>query len=600
MGKIENDKYQDREEKDSQVRNIINRLNADRPALEKSREVITRSDGSKVVRVTKKRKVVMTNEEKSSRSRRGVVYSILAAVCVLTCLVGLFTYKVSLMSGEAYFSEASQKLQQAYGAKSVRLVGARLDGFTLCVDNVLVEFGEDSPLELVEMSGVSGSLATSSFFTGVLKSDELKIERVAVTLRDGVQQLLIPAWQGEELWKFARVCCDDFSIYAASGSNYPYALEHANAYMYFPGKSKDSRILILKGGRLQLRGWKPMDLMEGRLVISPLALENIRLETTTDITREKDAVPASRMLITGRLAQGEALTTPLSVDSENMNFSDFCGEKFTQFLNAKTAMTSADKNKSTVEMVLPIETPKPVFRGIFSLREVRFTFMPAVLTILEHIEPVRRRSYMPLKVSSGRANLEPSENGLTLSFRNEDMQEADLITLRGNIEVNAANELSGTLEYGIPSALTHVEYPDGLADPIFRDDGILAWVSTTLSGYMNAPKDNSAELELQAEPARRERPQRTPFDSIDVDALSDQVLGTTHTESNAQLAEKRTAEPGTEPAGKPANNIGNPFAPASPFQPSSPFAPQPSNPFDTGSGSGDLLGPADKSIFPSR
>ena len=58
MGKIEDDKYQDREEKNSQVRNIINQLNADKPAQEKSREVVTRADGSKVVRVTKRRKVL--------------------------------------------------------------------------------------------------------------------------------------------------------------------------------------------------------------------------------------------------------------------------------------------------------------------------------------------------------------------------------------------------------------------------------------------------------------------------------------------------------------------------------------------------------------
>ena len=608
MGKIEDDKYQDREEKNSQVRNIINQLNADKPAQEKSREVVTRADGTKVVRVTKKRKVVVSKEEKNRRSRKGFVYSILVGVLVLACLVGIFAFRVSMMSGEAYFNEASQKLQQAYGAKSVRLIGARLDGFTLCVDNVLVDFGEESPLELVEMSDVSGSLATSSFFTGILRVDELKLGRVAMTFRSGVQNLQIPQWQGEELWKFSRVNCADFSCYVGSDGNHPVALEHATAYMYFPGRSKESRILILKGGRLQLRGWKPMELSEGRLTVTPVALENIRLAATTDISREKGAEPASYMIISGRIAQGESLTSPLAVDSENMSFSEFSSDKFTQFLNAKTKLTASGKNKPTVEMVLPFDTQRPVFSGHFSLTDVRFTFMPAVLTMLEHIEPVRRRSYMPLQVKSGKVHLTHAEDGVTLSFQGEDMQAPDIIILRGNISVNAANELSGTLDYGIPSSLTHVEYPDGMADPIFRDDGITAWVSTKLSGYVNAPKDNSAELEQQAEPARADRPRRTPFDTIDVDALSDQVLGTKHTESNANLAKKRTEEPG-EASEEPSGTV-NPFAPknTNPFEPSNPFETNPSNPFgtgtsnpfDTGSTGGDLLGPADKSIFPSK
>ncbi len=47
---------------DSGVRSIIRQLNEDTPAQEKSREVVVRPDGTKMVRVTKKRKTMVTKE----------------------------------------------------------------------------------------------------------------------------------------------------------------------------------------------------------------------------------------------------------------------------------------------------------------------------------------------------------------------------------------------------------------------------------------------------------------------------------------------------------------------------------------------------------
>ena len=73
MGKIENEKYTSEDDRNSQVRSIINQLNADRPSSEKSREVVLRADGTKAVRVVKKRKVMVTNEDKARRARKKFV-----------------------------------------------------------------------------------------------------------------------------------------------------------------------------------------------------------------------------------------------------------------------------------------------------------------------------------------------------------------------------------------------------------------------------------------------------------------------------------------------------------------------------------------------
>ena len=69
------DKYADDEEDLTQVRSIIKQLNEEKPSQEREREVITRADGTKMVRVTKKRRVMLTSADKRRRNRANRICS---------------------------------------------------------------------------------------------------------------------------------------------------------------------------------------------------------------------------------------------------------------------------------------------------------------------------------------------------------------------------------------------------------------------------------------------------------------------------------------------------------------------------------------------
>ena len=77
MSTRKDDKYTREEEDSSQVRSIINLLNGEKPSTERSREVVVRADGTKVVRVTKKRRVMVTKADKSRRARKNLLFSII-------------------------------------------------------------------------------------------------------------------------------------------------------------------------------------------------------------------------------------------------------------------------------------------------------------------------------------------------------------------------------------------------------------------------------------------------------------------------------------------------------------------------------------------
>lgn len=520
MGKYD-DKYTVESDHDSQVRHIIKQLNEEAPSSEKSREVVTRADGTKMVRVVKKKKVMVSKAEKMRRSRRSFLVFLLVFILLVLGIAAFFSYRMASMTGTAYMQEREAELARAWGAESVHCTGAQIDGLSLKISSIVAEFPPSSMIESVELREISAVLDTSTFFTGLLRSDEAFVKKASIRLRPEAQALDLPRWQGDPLWNFKRISCESLDFSIGQPSESPLSLTGADAYMYFPGAASDTRVVILKGGVMKMRGWKPICLFDAKLQISPNAVEDIRLTGSVDGVPSATEGAKSQLTISGRVSAKESLDTPLMLDTDGMNFAEFSAGRFSQFFAATTLPSALGKEKPVAYIQLPLHTRQPLFKGVFRLKDVRLTSLPALLTLTDHIEPVKRKGYLPPKVALGCVELRWEDETLFLSIKENDLCEPDLISLYGEFSVDKDYALSGTLNYGLPSLLAHVEYPDGGADPIFRDDGVYAWLATQLSGRANAPTDNSAELDAQAEEARRNRPPRTPFSELDINTISE-------------------------------------------------------------------------------
>ncbi len=550
---------------DSQVRNIIRRLNEEKPATEKSREVVVRADGTKAVRVTKKRKVMMTNEERNRRSRRSFVMLLLGGMLLCAAFVAFFMYRMTTMTGATYLRAQENNLREMWGAEQVACSGASIDGMSMSIASIVVKFPEASLIHALELSDVSASLSASTFLSGKIKADELSIGRATIRLNPKARKLQMPKQIGDSLWRIKRVSCADLNVYMGeqeSGS--PVVLRQASAYMYGP---VSSRVVMLNGGLLMFNGWKPISLLDGKMRFTPASIEDISIRGTIDPSRRKsDGRPESTITISGTIAADAALAGPLMLDSDNMNFADFSDGVFTHFFSAMTDSVVSLKQKPTAQIELPLDLVKPRFFGSFRVRDIRITAFPAMMIYTEHIDPKYRKRYMPPYIAAGRVTLGSDDNGKTLEIAENEMVELDLLSLRAQVRVDAANQLSGTVDYGLPVLLTRVEYPDGLSDPMFKEDGRYAWFCTQVSGAANQPVDNAEQLDVGAEPQRKLRPARTPFDQIDVERLSARISAASSTPSQPSApeppAQKEPAQPQLELRPEQQPSFTSPQAPS--------------------------------------
>lgn len=563
------DKYNDEEENLTQVRSIISQINKGKPSQNKKREVVVREDGTKVVRVTKKRRVLMTEREVRRRGRRSFVGFIAFMFLVLCALCGFFFFRMATMSGEAYVQSRVEDLKTVWGADSVRVVGSGISGTKFHLSSVVAEFSGDSPVKRIELSDVTSDLNTEAFLRGIICSRLLKVKRAHVVLRPDVKQLKMPMLGADPLWRFDRMECEDLSVSWGEGEETRLALRNTLAHLYYPRDGRDNCVIAASGGTMLIRNWQTLHVREFKVHLSPVSVEDLLIVASADADAASAEQVRSSITFRGRLSESAPLAGPYDMRALNMPFADFTKGRFEKFLTARTSPHSNLGLPSKVEFT----EDGPVFSGDFHLERVIVTSFPAIEIMMEHIEPLKRRKYLPPAIETGSVVLSHGENdSISLEMQESRMMTRDLMALRGKITVNGANELSGTLAYGLPGLLTRGEYTDGVPDPLFTDKGEWTWLTTTLKGFANRPEDNSADLEAAAAEARKSRPERIQFDTLDINKLSDEYNkpeGTTAPNPGALESFGKdplgTDEKSDDPFEQPSGQGDSPFAPTEPF-----------------------------------
>ncbi|MBQ3144607.1 MAG: hypothetical protein IJB89_08850 [Akkermansia sp.] len=551
------DKYDSEDESQTQVRDIIRRINEEKPSQAKRREVVVRPDGTKVIRVTKKRRVMMTEKDIRKRSRKHLVAFISIAFLALCVVSAFFFYRMAVMSGESYLQSRVDEFRKAWGAESVRVVGTGISGTTLHISSIVAEFPDDCLLEQVELHDLSAELSAESFFREIAQSGVLKIKRANFILRPEARQMQMPVLNGKPVWKFDRMECDDFSVSWGRGEFSRFQLRNGKAHLYYPRSGRDNCVISCAQGTLMVKNWQTIYLTETKVHLSPIGIEDLYISGSVEMPTDETQQPRSSLAMRHRIANGEPLDGALQLRAVNMPFADFTGGRFETFFTARTSNRKSDELPSRVAFT----EAGPVFSGDFELEKIMVTSFPAITAMLEHIEPLKRRQYLPPTVEMGTVRLMTEGEDVSLELSENRVVTRDSLALKGKITINAANELSGTLTYGLPGILTRAEYTDGAPDPIFENKGEWTWLPTVLRGFANQPDDNMADIEALAVEARKSRPERLKFDTLDVNKLSEQM--------------KLQDLDGGEPSKKPGlEDVGaDPFAEPSdnPFEPLSPF-----------------------------
>lgn len=149
---------------------------SDSHGVERRREVVVRPDGSKVIRVEKRRRTY-SDDQRDAKQAMLKNKRFLIGLCILVllaagALAGTYMYRLTSFNTEEFAGRLQADLSAAWGG-DVKISGMAVDGLTMKASRIRVSFPEDSCLSFVAMEGISGEISAVPLFMGKIKGKAL-------------------------------------------------------------------------------------------------------------------------------------------------------------------------------------------------------------------------------------------------------------------------------------------------------------------------------------------------------------------------------------------------------------------------------------------
>ncbi len=520
-----NDKY--KQEEKAQVRDIINKLHDERPGQESSREVVTRDDGSKMVRVVRKRRVLLTEKDKRRHSRRIFLLGVFVLLASLAGFILYFLWNLYNLSNSDSLDKLSEKLQTAFGAELVEINDIEVKGFEMQVNSVTIHFAESSHslIDRIELTGISADLLKSGVLRGVYATDSMKVNRINFVMRDDADEMRMSLPDLTEMIEIERLICPDFNLTIGDrASTSPLSIVKTELYVTRNKQTERSYTAVLDNGRFTVLNWKEFDIVDARFRVSDAGINELNMELTIpskSTVASADAQDA-RMSISGAVMSGDSVYGAYNMSCNAMPLDVLTGSRLISFFTGtlKSNIVESEGNTES-QMSFSPQGGTPDSRGVFYLENVQWKGLPALSIIQSHLPADRRGNYITLSIPRAQIELNATSEKLSLQFDEEGMSEKHLITLEGSLQIDAAGNINGVLNYGLPATLMRAEYMDGVCDPIFEEKGTLAWLNTTVTGSARAPQDNAAALESSKSEERAARADQRRSLDTSVERLSE-------------------------------------------------------------------------------
>ena len=447
----------------------------------KETELVTRPDGSQVMRVRKRkrRKESSTRGSKKIRSRRyGLFLSIGFVVLLIIAGISLLL-AVARFNSKGFRDSLSVSLGEASAAK-VRLMDLSINPFKSRLKSAQFSWsGEGIPRSL-ELSELETRLDASSFLSSKLRGREVRARSGILRLGPPLEANELKPLKNEEFLEFSSYRCSQFDLEYGTEGEVPMFHLRDSEVTVRELENEGGIQFILNGGFVRFGSWAELRVSQGLGEWSNGVFQLSSLNTKvgeSGVARFEGLKP---------IASGNSVL--LSVQLSQFPLEQLLGEESIGRLlrgqvDARTGTLAFDpRRQDSGQLELQFVGKEVAIEG--------FRFLGGLASIL------RKERY---------ARPEGGTMKGTLSWNREQFEIRDLryeirshIVLTGTIAVSN-QKLSGALRLGVPEALMMKT----LTEPRYSSFSVpsqgYCWTEIELGGTLEQPSDNFLRR-LQATP----------------------------------------------------------------------------------------------------
>ena len=435
-------------------------------------ELVTRDDGSQVMRVKKrKRRSKQKKEEEAKRRKKVSIVRTLALVATPLVLGLGIVFLLAKYNSPSFFAEVDATVWEKTGARS-KIGKLSPKGTVVTANSVQLNWPDGTYFDQLRVNDVSGDLNPLSYATGKFRGKQLDgKEGFLLTSNRKDRKVTQPKGAAGDLPGFQNYASENFSFFFGK-SNSRFRLDGSKVKLV---STNYSRQLYLTGGDLFAGTWGKVPLKRGTLEF---------LNDTIRVVSLRFEEQGRHLIFSGDLGLKDSVHS-LSVEVVEGTVGNVAGAGFENFFDANISEA----------------TGTLVFRPwALNSHKVTIAASPKYLTIshfaflsdLEGLYGDERFRGFEFELEK---DFELTRGSQESEIRGLELNELGILAIQGNVKL-VGEQLSGTLRVGLPDH-KKLTIRDAQRNKLFSkgqlEDGYF-WYDIELGGTAKEPTDNFSQF----------------------------------------------------------------------------------------------------------
>lgn len=461
-------------------------------------ELVTRDDGSEMVRVRKRKRRSRQphKEAESKRRKRSLVFAVTVTVTVLALGLSILGWVLYLNSA-GYRDSVVSRVEQWSGAK-VNLTQFRATPVSVGAQKIEFTWPEDQAAASLVLHGITGELKLSSHLTGVWSGEQIRsanggelVLRAALPASSDTAQRPSGACPFHFAFRTPRL-----TVKFGDGEQVALTVSNSEASFSMPDPAIAAGNLMLQGGRTRLGNWGMFNLDFASILLdeSGVRVGNIQLSPEGVIGGEilLDGTGMSNIQTRGGASE-------LAFGVKGMPAMHLFGAKMGGLVEGKFETPEAEVSAGRCMMDVSDLSSLQVEALVQSSLSSSVTLHN--LAFLNVLADVLNSSRYRLPRLESEAPVLFKRNAQMVSLEDLSLVADGVMKVTGKLQVGPGDRLSGRLEVGLPKSVVGTVDSFRIPAVFTREEGAYFWASVELSGAASKPSDDLAK---QLESATRD------------------------------------------------------------------------------------------------